>query len=130
MSLATLKQRLPDSGLSRRYVEVDDQQLKEVVQRETSREFIKSILPEITLHCCHGSIFRATVCSQKLLFSFTHSIKLLAGTSSLFFDLATSNQRIFLLYPSVARCIRNQMVLTCHSLNNNNILSEVNIELY
>ena len=31
MSLATLTQRLPDSGLSRRYVKVDDQQLREVV---------------------------------------------------------------------------------------------------
>ena len=84
MSLATLKQRFRDYGLSRSYIEVDDQQLREVVQREMSREFIKSILPEITLHC---------------------SIKILAGTSSLFFDHATSNQRIFLLYPSKARCI-------------------------
>ena len=32
MSLATLTQRLPDSGLCRSYVEVDDQQLKELVQ--------------------------------------------------------------------------------------------------
>ena len=36
MSLATLKQRLHDYGLSRSYIEVDDQQLREVVQREIS----------------------------------------------------------------------------------------------
>ena len=103
MSLATLKQRLPDSGLSRRYVEVDDHQLRKIVQREISREFIKSILPEITLYCCHGSIFRATVCSQKsgatTVFFYTLN-KNLAGTSSLFSDLATSNQRSFLLRSS------------------------------
>ena len=89
MSLATLKQRLRDYGLSRHYVEVDDQRLKEVVQRKISTEFIKSILPEISMHRCHGSIFRATVCSQKpgatTVFLYTQ-----AGTSSLFFDLATS----------------------------------------
>ena len=37
MSLATLKQvRLRDYGLSRSYIEVDDQQLREVVQSEIS----------------------------------------------------------------------------------------------
>ena len=36
MSLATLKQRFRDYGLSSSYIEVDDQQLREVVQRKIS----------------------------------------------------------------------------------------------